>query len=154
MSHQLALTERQLAIAAAAGRPVSLHCVRGYGHLADIFRRLPAGGHPPAVMLHSFGGDVQVISQFTKMPAIGRRFYFSFSTVINGRAPEKMLARIAAVPDDRLLLESDQNTPLAVDDALCAALQAVAAAKGWGVEEALERTFSNYREFFAGTLPS
>ncbi len=39
---------------------------------------------------------------------IGPRIYFSFSSAINGRTPDKLRARIAAVPDDRLLLESDQ----------------------------------------------
>jgi Tat protein secretion system quality control protein TatD with DNase activity len=34
--------------------------------------------------------------------------YFSFSHAINQRTPEKLRARIAAVPDDRLLIESDQ----------------------------------------------
>lgn len=44
---------------------------------------------------------------FTRMPKIGPRFYFSFSSVINASKgqQEKLIARIRAVPDDRLLLE-------------------------------------------------
>jgi Tat protein secretion system quality control protein TatD with DNase activity len=59
-------------------------------------------------MLHSYGGSVEEIPRFCKIPNIGPRFYFSFSHAINHRTPEKLRARVAAVPDDRLLLESDQ----------------------------------------------
>lgn len=38
-SHQLQLTEMQLRLAAELHRPVSLHCVRAYGHLRDMFDR-------------------------------------------------------------------------------------------------------------------
>lgn len=53
------------------------------------------------VMLHSYGGSVDMITSFTKLPQVGDRFYFSFSSVINGRQRDKMIARIKAVPDDR-----------------------------------------------------
>lgn len=59
-------------------------------------------------MLHSYGGSVEEIPRFCKLPNIGTRFYFSFSHAINHRTPEKLRARVAAVPADRLLLESDQ----------------------------------------------
>jgi TatD DNase family protein len=108
-------------------------------------------------MLHSFGGDVQVIPQFTRIPAIGDRFFFSFSTAIGakggGAAAAKMLARMAAVPADRLLLESDQSTPLALDAGVQAALRAAMAARGWTAMQAAEATWRNYRAFFDGSLP-
>lgn len=63
---------------------------------------------PCRVMLHSYGGSPEEIPKYCKLKGIGDRFYFSFSTAINARTPEKLRARIAAVPDDRLLLESDQ----------------------------------------------
>jgi Tat protein secretion system quality control protein TatD with DNase activity len=59
-------------------------------------------------MLHSYGGSVEEIPRFCKLRGIGPRFYFSFSHAINHRTPEKLRARVAAVPNDRLLLESDQ----------------------------------------------
>lgn len=61
-------------------------------------------------MLHSYGGSVEEIPRFCKLRGIGPRFYFSFSHAINHRTPDKLRARVAAVPDDRLLLESDQVT--------------------------------------------
>jgi Tat protein secretion system quality control protein TatD with DNase activity len=36
--HQLALTRHHLQLAAELQRPVSVHCVRCYGHLYDLFR--------------------------------------------------------------------------------------------------------------------
>jgi hypothetical protein len=107
--HQLALLAEQLALAAELGRPASVHCVRGYGHLLSLFAGLPGpGACPPAVMLHSYGGSPEEVGRFTRLKGIGGRFYFSFSAAINARTPEKLAARIRAVPDDRLLLESDQ----------------------------------------------
>jgi hypothetical protein len=87
-----------------------MHCVRGYGHLLQLFSGLTKQPDvcPPKVMLHSYGGSVEEIPRFCKLRGIGDRFYFSFSHAINARTPEKLAARIAAVPDDRLLIESDQ----------------------------------------------
>jgi TatD DNase family protein len=87
-----------------------MHCVRGYGHLLQLFSSLTRQPNscPPKVMLHSYGGSVEEIPKFCKLRGIGKRFYFSFSHAINARTPEKLAARIAAVPDDRLLIESDQ----------------------------------------------
>eukprot|EP00198_Chlamydomonas_reinhardtii_P014418 XP_001703755.1 predicted protein [Chlamydomonas reinhardtii] len=113
--HQLALTEAHLALAAELRRPVSMHCVQGYGHLQDMLRRLGPEGCPPKIMLHSYGGSVDLVKGFTRLPGgLGERIYFSFSDVINGRKPgqrAKLLQRLAAVPAERLLLESDQNSP-------------------------------------------
>jgi hypothetical protein len=107
--HQLALLREQLALAARHGRPVSVHCVRGYGHLLQLLASLPReGGCPPAVMLHSYGGSPEEVARFVALPGVGPRVFFSFSSAINGRNPDKLAARIRAVPDDRLLLESDQ----------------------------------------------
>lgn len=100
----------QVALAAEFKRPVSVHCVKGYGHLLDYFTSLSKSPDscPPKVMLHSYGGSVEEIPRFCKIPNIGSRFYFSFSHAINHRTPEKLRARVAAVPEDRILLESDQ----------------------------------------------
>eukprot|EP00879_Flechtneria_rotunda_P013455 GHRR01014049.1.p1 GENE.GHRR01014049.1~~GHRR01014049.1.p1 ORF type:complete len:410 (+),score=116.67 GHRR01014049.1:85-1314(+) len=109
-NHQLELLERQVALAAEFQRPVSIHCVRGYGHLLQFFQQLAKqpSACPPKVMLHSYGGSLEEIPRFHKLKGIGERFYFSFSHVINQRTPDKLVARIAAVPSDRLLIESDQ----------------------------------------------
>lgn len=113
----------QVALAAEFQRPVSVHCVKGYGHLLDFFASLSATPEacPPKVMLHSYGGSVEEIPRFCKLGGIGSRFYFSFSHAINHRTPQKLRARVAAVPDDRLLLESDQVTHAAAADRIMGA---------------------------------
>ncbi|KAG2449891.1 hypothetical protein HYH02_005413 [Chlamydomonas schloesseri] len=164
--HQLALTEAHLRLAAELGRPVSMHCVQGYGHLQvgaggraggwDMLRRLGPAGCPPKIMLHSYGGSVDLIKGFTKMPGgLGERIYFSFSDVINGRKPgqrEKLLERLAAVPAGRLLLESDQNSPAGIDSGLVDILGAVAEARGVSVDAAAEAAAATFRDFFDSCL--
>jgi Tat protein secretion system quality control protein TatD with DNase activity len=56
------------------------------------------------------------------------------------------------VPDDRLLLESDHNLVSEVDPGLEAMLGLVCEAKGWGREEAAQRTYANFADFFSGSL--
>ncbi|KAG1673942.1 hypothetical protein FOA52_015697 [Chlamydomonas sp. UWO 241] len=153
MHHQLALVSSHLALAAEFQRPVSMHCVRAYGQLHDLLRTLPPSAVPPAIMLHSYGGSVECVSQFTRgLPGgIGSRIYFSFSTTIDGRNRDKLLARIAAVPDHRLLVESDQSSSTRIDEALGAIMAAVGEAKGWGAEQVARVTSDNFDAFLGGT---
>ncbi|KXZ50968.1 hypothetical protein GPECTOR_14g211 [Gonium pectorale] len=153
--HQLALTEAHLRLAAELGRPASLHCVQGYGHLQELLRRLGPEGCPPKIMLHSYGGSVDLIKGFTKLPGgVGERIYFSFSSVINGRARDKLLERLAAVPPDRVLLESDQCSAgwREVDGGLLEGLAALAEAKKLGLEAAAEAAGANFAAFFEQSL--
>lgn len=60
------------------------------------------------------------------------------------------MARIRAVPDDRLLLESDQDSPSRIDDGLFAILGVVAEAKGWSLEQAAQRAAENFAAFATG----
>lgn len=48
-----------------------------------------------------------MVRSFTCIPKVGPRFYFSFSSVINASKgqQDKLVARMRAVPDDRLLIE-------------------------------------------------
>ena len=56
------------------------------------------------------------------------------------------------VPEDRLLLESDHNLVSEVDPGLEAMLGLVCEAKGWGREEAAERSYANFCEFYSVSL--
>jgi hypothetical protein len=48
------------------------------------------------------------LSQLTKLPGVGGRLWFSFSSAINARGGDegaaKLMSRIRAVPQDRLLI--------------------------------------------------
>ena len=88
------------------------------------------------------------MKQLIKMRKVGDRFYFGFSSVINLRSP-KTQGVIKAVPDDRLLLESDLCDPSEAEDELRTMLAIIADVKGWSVNEAARITRENAERFFA-----
>ena len=127
---QLVAFRQQLQLAVELRRPVSLHCVKAYGDMFDILRS--SADLPPAVYMHSWGGKLGMLESYLKMKKYGDRFYFGFSSFANLRENcRKTAAVIAAVPADRLLLESDLENPLDVVGALHAMLRVMADAKGY-----------------------
>eukprot|EP00201_Polytomella_parva_P020836 CAMPEP_0175042572 /NCGR_PEP_ID=MMETSP0052_2-20121109/2654_1 /TAXON_ID=51329 ORGANISM="Polytomella parva, Strain SAG 63-3" /NCGR_SAMPLE_ID=MMETSP0052_2 /ASSEMBLY_ACC=CAM_ASM_000194 /LENGTH=477 /DNA_ID=CAMNT_0016305431 /DNA_START=294 /DNA_END=1724 /DNA_ORIENTATION=+ len=239
-AHQEDLVRRQLALASRLNRPVSVHCVRAYGKLYDIFKSefvlmskdnkkykegmenpenpvvvLP---FPPRIMLHAYAGSADMVRSFLKLeegagskqngkgesraPDVAGVFYFSFNSTLAGRAGEegrkarrkgdgegegegveegkrkgekseenkavrnevsrsqstatddnesleltpkccassnycndkfrkRIEEAIRAVPTDRILVESDLNDALKVEESLRACVKLVASAKGW-----------------------
>jgi Tat protein secretion system quality control protein TatD with DNase activity len=139
---QVAAFREQLQLAVLLRRPVSVHCVKAYGDMFDTLRT--SAELPPAVYMHSWGGKLGMLQSYVKMKKFGDRFYFGFSAMANLRDTcRKTSAVIAAVPDDRLLLESDLEEPGHVVGALERMLQVIAEAKGWSVEEAAAITQQN-----------
>lgn len=63
LAHQMALVQTHFDIAAQYGRPVSVHCVRAQGALLDTLASTPPERLPPRIMLHSFGGSPESVSQ-------------------------------------------------------------------------------------------
>jgi Tat protein secretion system quality control protein TatD with DNase activity len=149
---QMEAFRQQLQLAVDLNRPVSLHCVKAYGDMFDLLRTAPA--LPPAVYMHSWGGKVGMLESYVKMKRYGDRFYFGFSAFANLRQNcHKTSAVIAAVPDDRLLLESDLEEPSSVPEALHGMLHVMANAKGWSTEETARITMQN-AEVMPGSLLS
>ena len=97
--------------------------------------------------MHSYGGTAEMANSFLKMPKIGQRIYFSFSHCINMSSP-KTLDVIKSIPKDRLMIESDQNTPLYIDDDMIRICEIVAKCKDWTVEETAKITYENTVRFF------
>jgi TatD DNase family protein len=98
----------QLALAGRLGRPASLHCRRTWDRLGWYLARRP---HPEVpVVLHSFGGSVDVARQFLDYNA-----WFSFSGALtrtrNARLPEV----VKFLPRDRVLIETDSPDLLPQD---------------------------------------
>ncbi|KAL6750458.1 TatD family [Haematococcus lacustris] len=157
LPHQLSLLRTQLALAAQLQRPASLHCVRATGHMMALLSSTPAEELPPRIMLHSFNGPPDSIKQLLALPrGVGSRLYFSFSATINARSGagrDKLVARIRAVPQDRLLAETDEDDAGRMDAALGAVLQLVAEARGWTAEQATELLTANFEAFYDTFLP-
>ncbi|PNY25417.1 Deoxyribonuclease, TatD [Tolypocladium capitatum] len=188
MPHQQAVLRAQLRLAAAQGRPVSVHGVQAHGVLYDTVsacwkgserhvpsrreKRLVAPGaqdggqddaddakpggnepYPPRICLHSFSGGVEVLKQWMQ-PSIPADIFVSLSAAVNlstdvGRARFAEVAR--AVPDDRILVESDLHVAGPdMDAALEHMYRRLCEAKGWALDEGVARIRRNFDDFVFG----
>ena len=100
----------QIKLAAELRRPVSLHCRRAWGRLMDL---LDTHGWPPdGVILHSYSGGRELVA-----PLVRRGAHFSFSGAITHDRNVRGREAAAAVPEDRLLIETDApDIPAAASD--------------------------------------
>ncbi len=90
----------QLAQATERNLPVSIHCLKAIGPLMEILRSmdLPQRG----IHLHAYNGPVELIPELVELGA-----YFSFNAGQLKPEPTKVADRIRAVPNERLLIETD-----------------------------------------------
>ncbi|KAF4672562.1 hypothetical protein FOL47_000397 [Perkinsus chesapeaki] len=117
MDVQMKVFKTQLMMASDLHRPVSIHCVHGYGHLLNVFKDEEAYEGIPAVVLHAYGGSAELIKDFIKCTK--RRAYFSISA--RSPTPKNLVAVVHAVPRDRLLIETDAPDQMPYDDMLSGA---------------------------------
>ncbi|RGP80669.1 hypothetical protein FLONG3_1144 [Fusarium longipes] len=178
ISHQKAVFMAHLKLAGELERPVSVHGVQVHGllydaltecwkghevkgrrlrdkerkenaHMADIEAKA-VKPYPPRICLHSFSGKADAVKQYLK-PSIPAKIFFSFSKANNlgtdmGR--EKTRDAVMAVPDDRILVESDLHTAgERMDSELEEMYRAICEFKGWGLEEGVAQMAKNYQEF-------
>lgn len=111
--------------------------------------------YPPRICLHSFSGGVEMLKQWMQ-PSVPAKVFVSLSAVVN-LATDAGCARVAdvvrAVPDDRILVESDLHVAgAAMDAALELMYRTVCRAKGWGLDEGMRRIGSNFGCFVFGRL--
>ncbi|OAA39813.1 Cut9-interacting protein scn1 [Beauveria brongniartii RCEF 3172] len=111
--------------------------------------------YPPRICLHSFSGSASTLAQWMRrnVPAA---VYVSFSAAIN-LSTETSSSRgktdevIRAVPDDRLLVESDlHKAGDDMDGMLEVMYRHVCEVKGWEVEDGVARIRKNYETFIFG----
>jgi len=90
----------QLQLAASRDLPASIHCLDAHGPLYDLLleSRRPARG----LLLHAYNGSVEMAARLSKLGA-----YFSFNGAFLDPHKERLRAVYAAVPADRLLVETD-----------------------------------------------
>lgn len=108
--------------------------------------------YPPRICMHSYSGPPEPLRQFlhSSVPA---EVYFSFSDLINfpNNTSAKAIDVIKAVPDSRLLIESDFHCAgERMDDLLAGILQRVCDIKGWTQNAGAERLRQNWERFIFG----
>lgn len=151
LERQERVLQAQLAVARTLSLPVILHA-RGpgcYERLLDFLRAEPLperGG-----VVHSYGGGIDFLKRYLALPLL-----FGFAGPATYPNARKVRTSIAAVPDDRLLAETDapDQTPAPHRPArnepayLREIVAGIAAARGTSPEAVAELTAGNARRLF------
>jgi TatD DNase family protein len=139
----------QLGLARKLDRAVSIHCRRAWGRLIELLDQF--GELPRGMLIHCFGGSAEVALELVKRGA-----FISFSGSITRPNAKKAGPAIRAVPDDRILIETDApdilpataEGPLNEPANVRLVLEKAAALRGIPEDELAELTFRNAKSFF------
>lgn len=100
LPEQLDVFESQMRLAAERNLAATIHCIDAWGALAEALR---AGPRPArGFLLHAYGGSLEIARDLAGLGA-----YFSFNGYFLGERQAAKRAVFAALPPDRLLVETD-----------------------------------------------
>jgi Tat protein secretion system quality control protein TatD with DNase activity len=108
--------------------------------------------YPPRICMHSYSGPPDALKQFLA-PSVPADIYFSFSSLINfsSSTDEKSKSVIKALPDDRILIESDFHCAgERMDQLLKDVTLTVCSIKGWELKQGVKQLKENYLRFIFG----
>lgn len=145
--HQAAFFEAQLALAEETGLPVIIHDREAHGDCFDAVCR-----HPRVRgVFHSYSGSAEMARDLVR-----RGWYISFSGVVTFKNASRVCEAVAAVPLDRLLIETDcpylaphpHRGEINHSGLMRYTAEAVAAIKETPVNELIRATADNARALF------
>jgi TatD DNase family protein len=154
MEVQAAVFREHLRLAARLDRPVTIHCLKAWDPLFEVFRESKP---PERFLMHSFGGSLEIARRLERLGA-----WFSISGYFLQPKKVKSLQVFRALPKERLLLESDAPDMLPPDEAVSHPLPhgvnhpanlasigaRVAAELGMAADEFADLTHRNHARFF------
>jgi len=106
----------------------------------------------PPVLWHSYTGSADMIEGLIRIPKIGRKFYFSFSSAINlNNSSKKLDAAVVAVPEDRILIESDWHLTGHQYKSMIEIVAFISKLRNWSPQQTIDITTRNANEFFGFT---
>ena len=146
-AEQAYMLEKQLQMAEKHGLPVIIHDREAHGDCFDAICR-----HPQVHgVFHSYSGSAEMAKDLVR-----RGWYISFSGVATFKNASKVREAIAAVPDDRILIETDAPYLAPVPHRgkmnhsgyMRHTAEAVAAVKGIDTDTAIALTAANAKRIF------
>lgn len=137
----------QLELAKRLGRPASLHCVRAWEDLILLLDRHYAQGKDSPFVMHAFTGPAAYMKAFAERGA-----YFSIGFGILRSNFRRQKEAAAAIPDSRLLIESDAyvSEDFAATGELLAILRALADIRRTSEHDLADLIMDNSRRLFLG----
>ena len=131
IDRQIEFFAQQIKIAIEMNRPVHLHCVGAWDKVLHILK-----GHRPRIPIiaHAFGGNAAIMTTLAEYNT-----YFSY-----GMRGDHIADTAKIAPLDKILVESDSDTPTAQAEILATATREIAKLRGCDVRELNEQINKNF----------
>jgi len=105
IADQKIVFEHHLRLAVELNRPITIHCLYAVDDLLEVLERTPVPDC--GFLIHAYSCAEKWIEHFTRLGA-----YFSFSGYFLNQGKEDRLEPFKAIPEERLLVETDAPSML------------------------------------------